>query len=67
MLPINPETAKHLQLLDDFDIGKRLKLALVHGLGEIDAGDTFLYGEGRQLLSVYCIRQLCSAIPALHN
>ncbi|MDX1490797.1 MAG: HD domain-containing protein [Pseudohongiellaceae bacterium] len=36
------------QLLeDDYDIEKLIKLALVHDLGEIDAGDTFLYGKER--------------------
>ncbi|WP_010324755.1 HD domain-containing protein [Marinobacterium stanieri] len=29
------------------DEGKLIKLALVHDLGEIDAGDTFLYAESR--------------------
>ena len=31
----------------DLDEGKLLKLALVHDLGEIDAGDTFLYSDKR--------------------
>lgn len=34
-------------LEDDFDIDHLIKLALVHDLGEIGAGDTFLYGEDR--------------------
>jgi len=34
-------------LKDDFDILKLIQLALVHDLGEIDAGDTFLYGSAR--------------------
>lgn len=37
--------AEALQL--QVDISKLLKMALVHDLGEIDAGDTFLYGAGR--------------------
>lgn len=36
------------ELLDDeFDVLKLIKLALVHDLGEIDAGDTFLYSAAR--------------------
>ncbi|MEH6570380.1 MAG: HD domain-containing protein [Halioglobus sp.] len=31
----------------DLSMEKLLKLALVHDLGEIDAGDTFLYAENR--------------------
>ncbi len=34
-------------LQDDFDVFKLIKLALVHDLGEIDAGDTFLYSSNR--------------------
>ncbi len=34
-------------LQDDFDVLKLIKLALVHDLGEIDAGDTFLYSANR--------------------
>lgn len=34
-------------LNDDFDVSKLIKLALVHDLGEIDAGDTFLYRVNR--------------------
>ncbi|PID65371.1 MAG: phosphohydrolase [Gammaproteobacteria bacterium] len=30
------------------DEGKLLKLALIHDLGEIDAGDTFLYADNRR-------------------
>lgn len=32
-------------LQDEFDLLKLIKLALVHDLGEIDAGDTFLYSS----------------------
>ena len=34
-------------LQDDFDVAKLIKLALVHDLGEIGAGDTFLYSSDR--------------------
>lgn len=34
-------------LKEDFDLLKLIQLALVHDLGEIDAGDTFLYGSAR--------------------
>ena len=36
------------QLDWEVSIGKLLKLALVHDLGELDAGDTFLYAAERQ-------------------
>ncbi|GHD32095.1 hydrolase [Halioglobus pacificus] len=34
-------------LADEFDVDQLIKMALAHDLGEIGAGDTFLYGEGR--------------------
>ena len=34
-------------LQDDYDVSKLIKLALVHDLGEIGAGDTFLYSSNR--------------------
>ena len=34
-------------LEDEFDVERLIKMALVHDLGEIGAGDTFLYGAGR--------------------
>lgn len=34
-------------LQDDFDVLKLIKLALVHDIGEIGAGDTFLYSSKR--------------------
>jgi putative hydrolase of HD superfamily len=37
---------------DSFDIEKLIKLALIHDLGEIDAGDTFLYGPTRATASI---------------
>ncbi|MEM6580242.1 MAG: HD domain-containing protein [Pseudomonadota bacterium] len=35
-------------LKDDFDVDRLIKLALVHDIGEIGAGDTFLYSESRK-------------------
>ena len=34
-------------LQDDYDVSKLIKLALLHDLGEIGAGDTFLYSNKR--------------------
>ena len=34
-------------LQEDYDVPKLIQLALVHDLGEIEAGDTFLYSENR--------------------
>lgn len=34
-------------LQDDYDVAKLIKLALIHDLGEIGAGDTFLYSDNR--------------------
>ena len=34
-------------LQDDYDIPKLIKLALIHDIGEIEAGDTFLYSKNR--------------------
>lgn len=34
-------------LHDDYDVPKLIKLALLHDLGEIGAGDTFLYSNNR--------------------
>lgn len=48
-------------LKDDFDLLKLLQLALVHDLGEIDAGDTFLYGSARSNSHVAereCVKRL---------
>ncbi|MFO7550707.1 MAG: HD domain-containing protein [Haliea sp.] len=50
-------------LEDDFDLLKLVQLALVHDLGEIDAGDTFLYGDARNdahLLERECVNRLAS-------
>lgn len=35
-------------LNDDYDVPKLIKLALLHDLGEIGAGDTFLYSSKRE-------------------
>ena len=35
------------QLPEDYDVTKLIKLALLHDLGEIGAGDTFLYSKNR--------------------
>jgi len=35
------------QFQEDFDVLKLIKLALIHDLGEIDAGDTYLYSDNR--------------------
>lgn len=48
-------------LKDDFDMLKLIKLALIHDLGEMDAGDTFLYSENRELAHVEerkCIQKI---------
>ncbi|MFK8047233.1 MAG: HD family hydrolase [Halioglobus sp.] len=34
-------------LQDNYDVSKLIKLALLHDLGEIEAGDTFLYSSNR--------------------
>ncbi len=52
-------------LQDDFDLLKLLKLALVHDLGEIDAGDTFLYSKNRATAHIderNCINSLASHV-----
>ena len=35
-------------LQDNYDVPKLIKLALIHDLGEIEAGDTFLYSDNRK-------------------
>ncbi len=37
------------QLPHEYDVLKLIKLALIHDLGEIDAGDTFIYSENRDV------------------
>lgn len=39
-------------LQDEYDVAKLMKLALVHDLGEIGAGDTFLYSTDRDTASI---------------
>lgn len=39
-------------LKDDFDMLKLIKLALIHDLGEIEAGDTFLYSKDRNIAHI---------------
>ncbi len=51
------------QFNDDFDVLKLLQLALVHDLGEIDAGDTFLYSLDRDaapLAERECVQRLAA-------
>ena len=50
-------------LSEDFDVLKLFKLALVHDLGEIDAGDTFLYSANRSNAHVderKCVERMSS-------
>nr|WP_272907195.1 HD domain-containing protein [Pseudohongiella sp. O18] len=50
-------------LYDDFDVLKLIKLALVHDLGEIDAGDTYLYSSDRSNAHVderKCVERIAS-------
>lgn len=52
-------------LQDDFDVLKLIQLALVHDLGEIDAGDTFLYSPERSDAHIKerkCVERLASHI-----
>jgi putative hydrolases of HD superfamily len=49
----------------DVSIGKLLQLALVHDLGELEAGDTFLYSEGREA-GVQRERECVGRIAAKH-
>ncbi len=50
-------------LQDNFDVPKLIKLALLHDLGEIGAGDTFLYSNERSSAHIEerkCIEELAS-------
>lgn len=50
-------------LQEDFDVLKLIKLALVHDIGEIDAGDTFLYSSKRDEAHVAereCVKTVAS-------
>jgi len=45
----------------DYDLKKLIKFALIHDLGEIDAGDTFLYDTNRKsaaTLERVCVERL---------
>jgi putative hydrolase of HD superfamily len=51
------------QLDSDYDVLKLIKLALIHDLGEIDAGDTFLYSTDRNnahLEERKCVERIAS-------
>jgi putative hydrolase of HD superfamily len=50
-------------LQDDFDVLKLIQLALLHDLGEIEAGDTFLYSDNRSSAHVEerkCVEKIAS-------
>ena len=50
-------------LQDDFDVLTLIKLALIHDLGEIDAGDTFLYSANRDTAHLEerkCVERIAS-------
>jgi len=50
-------------LQEDYDLAKLIKLALLHDLGEIDAGDTFLYSSARNDAHVEerkCVEKIAS-------
>lgn len=50
-------------LQDDYDVLKLIKLALLHDLGEIEAGDTFLYSSNRDNAHVEerkCVEKIAS-------
>ncbi|MFT6123025.1 MAG: putative hydrolase of HD superfamily [Oleiphilaceae bacterium] len=50
-------------LQNNYDVSKLIKLALLHDLGEIDAGDTFLYSSNRNNAHVEerkCVEKIAS-------
>lgn len=50
-------------LEDDYDVPKLIKLSLLHDLGEIGAGDTFLYSNNRDSAHIEereCVKQIAS-------
>lgn len=50
-------------LQDKYDMEKLIKLALIHDLGEIGAGDTFLYSDARSKAHVAerkCVEEIAS-------
>lgn len=59
------------QLPDDVNLLKLIQLALVHDLGEIDAGDTFLYSPNRadaHQAERRCVQRLAShSGNSIHN
>lgn len=58
-------------LQDDYDMTKLLQLALVHDLGETEAGDTFLYSGNRadaHIAERQCVKSLASHVGnPIHN
>ena len=52
------------ELLEEhYDVPKLIKLALIHDLGEIDAGDTFLYSDNRNNAHIEerrCVKRIAS-------
>lgn len=51
------------QLQNDYDVSKLIKLALLHDLGEIEAGDTFLYSDQRNNAHIEerkCVEKIAS-------
>lgn len=50
-------------LHEDYDVSKIIKLALIHDLGEIEAGDTFLYSADRNDAHIHerkCVEKIAS-------
>lgn len=50
-------------LQDNYDVSKLIKLALLHDLGEIEAGDTFLYSNNRNNAHIEerkCVEKIAS-------
>ena len=50
-------------LQDNYDVSKLIKLALLHDLGEIEAGDTFLYSNNRNNAHIEernCVKKIAS-------
>lgn len=48
-------------LPNSYDVGKLIQLAILHDLGEIEAGDTFLYSSGRNDAHIeerQCVKRL---------
>lgn len=50
-------------LQEHYDVGKLMQLALLHDLGEIEAGDTFLYSDDRanaHIAERQCVERIAS-------